>query len=177
MDNLLTAEQFYSLTDSDDLWELIKGKLFMSPAPLTRHQIIVGEMHLEIGNKFRRDSRYHVRLAPYDVNLSEDTIVQPDVCVIDDLSKENRRGYKGSPVLVVEVISPSSGLRDSRDKLKLYEEFGVEEFWLVNPVDNTVKIFVLESGKYVNLHTYSVNDTLKSVVFSDLEINLQDVFN
>ena len=178
MENVLTAKQYFSLVDnhSKDMWELFRGILRMSPGPLSEHQKISGNIHLCLGNAFFRDERIHIRYAPYDVTLNENTVVQPDICVIDDISRETRRGYQGPPLAIIEILSASNDKYDKKDKFKLYEECGVLEYWIVDPWDKHVSVYCLTGGKYVLQGLYREKDKFVSKALFDLEVDNEEVF-
>ena len=174
--NLLNVEQMYSLADRLDVWELLKGVLYQSPAPRPIHQVILGEVYAELSNIYRRDKNFHVRLAPYDVVLKEDTLVQPDISIIDDLAKETNRCYEGAPVLIVEILSDSSIKTDNVEKFEIYEECRVKEYWIVDPFKDTIKQHVLENGKYVLLAELNKCDRITSPILIEIDIDLKEVF-
>ena len=174
--NLLNVDQMYSLADRLDIWELLKGVLYQSPAPRPIHQVVAGELYIELGNIYRRNKKYHVRFAPYDVVLRNDTLVQPDISIIDDLKKETNRCYEGPPVLVVEVLSDSSMKTDNVEKFDIYEECGVKEYWIVDPFDESIKQFVLENEKYKLVAELKKGDRIKSPVLDEVDIDLKEVF-
>ena len=178
MENLLTAEQFFSLQDyeSTDVWELIKGVLRMSPSPRPRHQKILGDLYLTIGTKYRKSNKFYVRIAPYDVNINETSVVRPDVCVIDDITKETERCYQGVPILIIEVLSPSSIKHDKQRKFELYEECGVPEYWIVSPDDCSIQVFTLVNKKYTCMGIYGEGEIITSKILPDLVVNVDDVF-
>jgi Uma2 family endonuclease len=162
--------------------ELIMGKIFMmSQAPTSKHQAIVSELHGAL-HYFLKGKVYRVFPAPFDVQLPLDpnvrnNVVQPDLCVICDPSKIKPEGCVGAPDLVVEVVSKSSVTRDIHEKYALYEQAGVKEYWLVNPIDKSLIIFVLdETGHYKPAKPLTMGDMARSTVLPGLAINLSDVF-
>ncbi|WP_042006912.1 Uma2 family endonuclease, partial [Capnocytophaga canis] len=94
--------------------------------------------------------------APFDVRLPKKeekgdnihTVVQPDLCVICDESKLDERGCIGAPDLIIEILSPGNSKKEMKNKFELYQESGVEEYWIVNPTDENILVNVLEDGKY-----------------------------
>jgi Uma2 family endonuclease len=135
-----TYRQYRTWPD-DERWELIDGVAWcMSPAPLTRHQIIAGRLYAEMA-AFLRGRSCRVFIAPFDVLLPKaresdddvDTVVQPDISVFCDRSKITERGARGAPDLVVEVLSPSTSRIDQNEKFRLFERVGVREYWVVDP--------------------------------------------
>lgn len=168
----------------DDMVELIKGKLFItSPAPAHRHQLIASNLFRDIANHFRKHD-CQCYFAPFDVRLLKErkedadvfTVVQPDICVICDLSKMDSRGYAGAPDLIIEIISPSTAKKDIDYKYRLYEENGVKEYWIVFPDSNAVDQYFLFEGKYKRKDVFVNGQKFSSVVFPLLQINLEDIF-
>lgn len=140
----------------DVRYELIDGAAYlMAPAPTLDHQDIAGEIYRQLGNILQGKS-CRAFIAPVDVRLPKaqegdehiDTVVQPDVLVVCDPSKLDRRGVRGAPDLVVEVLSPSTASHDQLLKRRVYEQAGVPEYWLVHPTDRMVSIYRLVNGEY-----------------------------
>ncbi|MGB5834377.1 MAG: Uma2 family endonuclease [Thiohalocapsa sp.] len=145
------------LTWPDDIrYELIDGVAYlMAPAPTLAHQDVVGEIYRQLANALDNLACL-VYVAPVDVRLPKgqeadehiDTVVQPDVLVVCDREKLDRRGVRGGPDLVVEVLSPGTASHDHVKKRHVYERAGVREYWLVHPIDRMVTVYRLEQGAY-----------------------------
>ncbi len=170
----------------DERVELLKGYIHkMSPAPGSVHQRISTNILLEIGSVFK-GTICQVFAAPFDVRLPENnseikdkqvfTVVQPDICVVCDTSKIDSRGCIGAPDLVVEVLSPGNTKKEMGIKYDLYEKSGVKEYWMVDPGNRIVLIYVLENGKYVGLKPVTNEEVLKSSIFSELKFQLKNIF-
>jgi len=141
----------------DDFVELIRGKVWqMSPAPRRTHQKISGQLFGAIHQYLRGKSceAYH---APFDVRLTRatpngdaaiQTVVQPDLCVICDPVKLDERGCLGPPDWIIEILSPGNTSHDTKAKFDLYEENGVQEYWIVFPGEKNVAVYALEDGRY-----------------------------
>jgi Uma2 family endonuclease len=136
--------------------ELIDGTAYVrQPAPSNVHQEVVVELCRQIANALE-NKPCRVRVAPFDVRLPKateandhvDTVVQPDVLIVSDLTKLDARGMRGAPDWVAEVLSPSTAHHDQTVKLSAYERAGVHEVWLVDPIDCTLTIYQLEAGSY-----------------------------
>lgn len=167
--------------------ELIKGYIYeMSPAPSRRHQDIVWNLNVMIGNYIKGhpckaySAPFDVRLPVRDRKSNQEitTVLQPDICVICDLSKLDDKGCLGAPDLVIEVLSPGNSLREIDQKFNVYEESGVREYWVIYPEYSHVNIFLLdESGRFVGQHPKNNGELLCSAVFPELVINLSEVFS
>ncbi|MEO8109311.1 MAG: Uma2 family endonuclease [Ginsengibacter sp.] len=132
------------------LCELINDKLVMSPSPIDIHQVVVGEIFIEISLLVRKTKIGNVRIAPYDVNFSKQNILQPDILFIknENLHKIKSNGLFGSPDLIVEVLSPSTSHLDLEEKKLIYERYGVQEYFIVDPNSKSVISFYLVDGEY-----------------------------
>ena len=166
--------------------ELYDGFIkIMTPAPSRKHQKISTKFTRIIDNYLSgRDCEiYH---APFDVRLYNgskkdekiDTVVQPDICVICDLSKLDEKGCLGAPDFIIEIVSPGNSKKDVKDKFEIYQRYGVREYWIVNPNDENVSVFVLdEKGKYQLQSMYAGDDKIPVNVFNgELKIDLTEVF-
>ena len=125
----------YLTWDDDERWEIIEGKVYaMVPAPVPEHQIISRKIS-RIIDEFLDDKDCELIFAPVDVIFADDkqetkdsrNVVQPDIIVVCDDSKITDRGIVGSPDICIEIISPSTGARDKKEKFYLYEKYGVKE--------------------------------------------------
>ena len=144
----------YRTWPDDERWELIDGHAWaMSPAPRRRHQEVSGRLFIDIG-VFLKGKLCKVFEAPFDVLLPEgsepddevDTVVQPDIAVVCDLSRLTERGARGAPDLVVEILSPSTSRKDQREKFDRYERAGVREYWVVDPAGQWLCVYRLGAG-------------------------------
>ena len=167
----LRKEKHYTYADyltwpDDARYELIDGEAFlMAPAPLIEHQEVAGEVFRQLANQLDgKPCRPYI--APVDVRLPRkdeadaaiDTVVQPDVLVVCDPSKIDRRGVRGAPDWLLEVLSPSTAAHDQIAKRRTYERAGVREYWLVHPGDRTLTVYLLENGRYGRPEIYELKD-------------------
>jgi Uma2 family endonuclease len=146
----------YLTWPEDVRYELIDGIAYMmAPAPTLDHQDVAGEIYRQLANALAGQP-CRAFIAPVDVRLPKareaddliDTVVQPDVLVVCDGSKLDRRGVRGAPDFVVEVLSPATASHDHVRKRRAYERAGVREYWLVHPTDRMVTIYRLSDGEY-----------------------------
>ena len=164
--------------------ELIKGIIFkMSPAPNRVHQKLTGTIYRLIGNVLENRS-CEVYIAPFDVRLprksknDEDiiTVVQPDVCVICDAGKLDSLGCVGAPDLIVEVLSPGNSKKEVKTKFDVYEEAGVREYWIVDPVHQSVQINKLENGRYKPMRALVAGDIVTTEIIPGFSLDLGELF-
>ncbi len=157
--------------------EIIAGEIFdMTPAPTTDHQYITGRVYNFIRNHL--DSKglgCEVFIAPVDVILSEKDVVQPDVVIVCDRSKIQRRGIFGAPDAVFEVLSPSTELKDRQKKREIYEKSGVSEYFLVNTEAEFIEKYALASGSYGGPLLRGKQETFMIETIA-LEITVQELF-
>lgn len=165
--------------------EIIKGKIFLMSAPNLYHQQVSSIIHVTIG-VFLKGKDCQIFSAPFDVRLPKDSkadkdifdIVQPDLCVVCDSTKLDKRGCIGAPDLIVEILSPSSSRRDLKDKYDLYQSHRVGEYWVIHPEEHTVLIYTLDKkGKYQPSRLFTKGDIVQSSVLKGLEVDLEEVFD
>ena len=167
--------------------ELIDGFIHLMSAPVRRHNRVSWKLKLRIGIFIEKNKgKCHIYDAPFDVRLpihgsiDDDKVfdvVQPDICVICDLTKLDDRGCVGAPDLIVEVSSPSTLIRDWNYKFNLYEKAGVREYWIVDPRSKLANVFILQSnGKYDEGTVYESGQKAPVSIFEGLEIDLDEIF-
>ena len=176
------------LTWFDDVRrELIDGFIYIMSAPVRVHARISAKInYLFTTFVVKKRGKCHIYYAPFDVRLpiegsNEDdqiyNVVQPDICVVCDLTKLDQRGCIGAPDLIVEVLSPSSTKKDWNFKFNLYEKAGVREYWIVSPKAKTINVFLLQpDGKYDWGTEYECNQKAPVHIFEGLEIDLNELF-
>jgi len=176
---LFTYEDYCTWSD-DERWELIDGKAFRMEVPNRDHQQISMNLAVEIGI-YLKGKICEVYTAPFDVRLSvgkgADTVVQPDILIFCDREMLDDRGAKGAPDLVVEILSPSTRNKDCIVKLQKYEQYGVKEYWIINPLTKTTQVCVLNGRGRYEMQNYTGTDVIISAVLSDFSINLTTIFS
>jgi Uma2 family endonuclease len=179
------------LTWTDDkMREIIDGVVYLFSAPVRAHAAAIAPFFARAWAHVRkRKGKCKIYTAPFDVRFpmngetADDKIynvVQPDICVICDPSKLDKRGCIGAPDLIVEVISPNTSKRDLNEKFNLYEKAGVKEYWVVYPKNGAVTVFLLQpNGKYDAGATYEIIYGTTKVPVQTLEgliIDLEELF-
>ena len=174
----LTYEDYLVLPDDGRRYEIIDGELYVTPAPVKKHQIVAGNLHALLWNYTKSHRTGTVFIAPFDVILSDIDIVQPDVLFISNEHREKaqRRGVEGAPDLVIEVLSDSTRRTDQRVKMKRYEAFGVAEYWMVDPEKEWVKIYRGSPFQEVAHITKSAGGTIASPLLPGFALDVNEVF-
>ena len=171
----------------NERWELIYGEAWdMSPAPNRKHQGILGKLFFQIED-YLKDKDCNVYIARFDVRLPEnkennnketDTVVQPDLLVVCDKTKLDDAGCIGAPDWIIEILSPSTAVKDLNDKYQLYEAKGVKEYWIIDPSNNFLSVYLLDiSGKYFRSGVYSSDSKVQCSTLPELIIDLTPVFS
>ncbi|MDO5614985.1 MAG: Uma2 family endonuclease [Cruoricaptor ignavus] len=184
--NQLDLDKSYTYADYL-LWklkervELFKGKVFkMSPAPARIHQKILLNLTRVFDVHFRQKP-CELYFAPFDVRIPNKdgeikTVVQPDLCVICDLSKLDDKGCLGVPDFIVEILSPGNTKKEMDYKFNIYEEAGVLEYWIVHPSDKNIQRYVLRDGIFIGLKPASEDQTITSEAFPELKFEVNEIF-
>jgi len=170
--------------EENELFEIINGELFLMATPSTTHQMISGEIFRQIAN-YLAGKKCKVISAPFSVRLFEqdddtpedvDTVVEPDISIICDMDKLDTHGCKGAPDMVVEILSPSSLRHDRLVKLNLYQKAKVREYWIIDPENKAVQVF-LHDGDFLRIfEEYEAKDVAKVNVLDGCFIELNKVF-
>jgi Uma2 family endonuclease len=168
----------YLKTPEDERYELIEGELIMSPSPIPKHQRISRKIEFILEKYVTENDIGEVFYAPCDVYLDEENVVQPDILLIskERLGIIGEKNIQGAPDLVIEIISESTAYRDLVQKKKLYARFGVKEYWIVVPGEESIEVYILKDNTYILYKTYSKDDTLESLYLKDLKIGLKGIF-
>ena len=173
---LYTEADYYNLPE-DVRAELIDGQIYYQAAPSRIHQTILSELHITIGNYIKsKGGSCRVYPAPFAVKLKADkkNIVEPDISVICDRDKLTDRGCTGAPDWIIEIVSPDNSSHDYIRKLNLYADAGVREYWIVNPLKQTIYVYHLEEKQFETT-AYTFQDKIKVNIYDDLWIDFQEL--
>ncbi|MDR0414089.1 MAG: Uma2 family endonuclease [Prevotellaceae bacterium] len=191
MELSLDLNRRYTYADYRTWWDNTRRELLhglirqMSPAPASVHQEVVGNLYMELRSIVKKHKgKCKVFVAPFDVRLPKngekeddkvDTVVQPDLCIVCDPTKIDRRGCLGVPDFIAEVQSPASSKYDLTEKFNLYEASGVREYWVVFPVGGVQAFLLQPDGKYDNGTLYEEGKAPVSI-FDGAEVDLKEIF-
>lgn len=177
----ISIEAFNKMREtSDQLLEYIDGIVYMSPSPSTKHQRISMRLSSELF-VFLQDKPCEVFSAPFDVELKRDEIdenkvVIPDLSVICDKTGLTEQKYVGVPTVIIEILSPSNQSHDLVTKLNLYLQYGVKEYWIINPISSGILIYRLNGHGEYELDILQATGTARSSVLNGFSVNLTDLF-
>ncbi|NUO83422.1 Uma2 family endonuclease [candidate division KSB1 bacterium] len=173
-----TYEDYLRLPDDGMIYEIIKGELYMSPAPEPIHQESSGEIFAAFRDYGKKHDAGKAYYAPIDVILPGLTApVQPDVLFIikDRLHIVKKGRLEGPPDIMVEILSPWNWYRDRSEKFSVYAEAGVREYWIVDPKARTIEIFVSREGSYELIGKHGVGATVRSEVLPGFEVKVEEL--
>ena len=129
-------------------YELVDGELFVNPAPSTVHQRVSRRLERQLEDYFHTRRLGEVFNAPFDVILTPHDVFEPDLLVVGDPTHTSARGVEKPPLLVVEILSPSTRKVDRGVKFRRYAELGVMHCWIVDPDGKSIECFRAASGAY-----------------------------
>ena len=178
---IFTYEDYLTWPD-DERWELIDGKAIRLESPSEYHQ----QISLNLSSAFHgylTGKTCKAYSAPLDVCFhidgKKDTVFQPDIFIVCDRTIIEEKRIKGTPDLVMEILSKSTTKHDKTEKLAKYEKHGVKEVWLIDPEKQEVLVYILNMWNKYNKPTIyrSSDDILQTTVLSKFKINLKNIFS
>lgn len=186
MDRVYAYRDYRSWPD-DERWELIHGVAWnMSPAPSVNHQRLVGRLHTIVARHLE-GRECEVLVSPVDVFMPGspdqkkddiDTVFQPDLVVACDAAKVSQKGVRGAPGWLIEILSPYTSQKDLSVKLALYEEQGVREYWIVDPGNRCVHVYLRnDEGRYGEVRLHEETTEVASATCAGLVLGLRDLFS
>ncbi len=173
--NNYTIKDIYALPDGQRA-ELIDGQIYDMAPPSYLHQRLVMELSATIRDYIKSNKgSCEVLPAPFAVFLNQDekNYVEPDISVICDTNKINDKGCNGSPDFIIEITSPSSQRMDYLVKLFKYRTAGVREYWIVNPMKQTVQVYTFSDSEDSTQYLFSEN--IPVGIYNDLQICIADL--
>lgn len=177
-----TYEDYLRLPDDGRRYEVIRGFLYVTPAPIFDHQYTVSQLNRLLGNFVTERRLGVVLVAPFDIRLPGGigNPIQPDVVFIrrERQPRPGDRRFDGTPDLVVEVLSPGNWRFDRQTKVEAYRDARVPELWLVDPLARTVEVFGLRPDRpeYALQARRTEEERVGSAVLSGLDLEVAGLF-
>ncbi len=166
----MTASEFLQLPVSNLHHELINGEGIMAPAPTGNHQRVL----LRAAKLIERlIPNGEALISPLDVYLDDSNVVQPDILWVAEGSActwFEDKYLQGAPDLAVEIFSPGSLRRDRKDKFRLYERFGVREYWMIDADEKLREIWQLQNGRFVLIDVFGPGDPCQSPLLGEVDV-------
>jgi Uma2 family endonuclease len=174
----LTYKDYCALPDDGRRYEILDGDLYMSPSPGWSHQYAVGALYTVLRQHVMKFRLGEVVVAPFDVILGKHNIVEPDIMFVSKrrLSIFTEKHIKGAPDLLVEVVSPSDPERDIRDKRNIYARCGVDHYWIVDPIDQTLIELSRKDQAYSVISELSRSAAFRPLLFPKLRFKLSSLW-
>jgi Uma2 family endonuclease len=171
----MSREEFLAQPESVTPAEYIDGEAFMAPSPDPDHQFVSGDINKVVDRLVPPDGV--LLYAPQDIWFGKD-IIQPDLFWIrpDGDCVRVAKHWVGAPDLTIEILSPSTAKHDKDKKFKIYEQYGVREYWLVSIIEETVEVHVLKDGKFSRYGVFGAEDTFISPVLNDQTVTVSEFF-
>lgn len=162
--------------DDGSRHELISGELFVTASPGTLHQRVSGRLYLQLVRYCAEHASGEVFYAPTDVILTDHDVFVPDLFVVANPADVSERGIEGPPLLVVEILSPSSVKHDRVVKARRYAQLGVRHYWIVDPAGRSVSCDRLAGDRYERVVEVSGDGTLAHPDWEGLAIDLARIW-
>ncbi len=174
IDTRLTYEDYCLLPNDGKRYEIIDGELFVTPSPRRAHQKIVTNLTYYLVDFVKRRALGEIYTAPFDVVFSRYDVVEPDILYVSKSRSSvlTDKNVQGAPDLAVEVLSETTADVDRTTKLKLYARFGVQEYWIVEPVGPTAEIYRQGKGGFEHAASLKADDALTSPLFPGFSLPL-----
>jgi Uma2 family endonuclease len=174
IDIRLTYEDYCLLPNDGKRYEIIDGELFVTPSPLTRHQLVLANLLYYMTDFVKKNNLGQVYPAPFDVVFSRFDVVEPDILYVSEAraSVVTEKNVQGAPDLVVEVLSESTAKIDRTTKLKLYARYGVVEYWVIDPELCSAEIYRLVPAGYELAAQLNSSQSLTSPLFPGFSLPL-----
>lgn len=176
----LTYEDYLLLPDDGRRHEIIDGEHYVTPSPITKHQALSRNLEYALYDFLQKHPLGEMFHAPYDVIFSDTDVVQPDIVYVSRERVEiiTEKHIQGAPDLVIEILSESTRKTDEVVKRKLYERFGVAEYWVIDPVLDTIKIYRRPQSSFERVAELSLEtrDELTTPLLTGFSAPLQRIF-
>jgi len=182
-ENTIPIKGTYTYEDYNRLpegapYQLIGGELIMTPSPMPYHQELSRELGFKLFSFVKKNDLGHMYYAPLDVYFSETDVYQPDILFIQKERAQiiGKTKIEGSPDIVIEILSPSTAYYDLRKKFRIYEKFGVKEYWIVDPELKRIEVYGNENSVYKIFSEAENRGSVSSMVLKGFEVELSELF-
>lgn len=174
--NRLEYEDLLTTPDDGNRYELLDGEVAVTPSPSPAHQRALLNLTLQLVEYFHGGGLGEVFVAPLDVILTRHDVVEPDIVVVSDPTQVSERGIEGPPMLVVEVLSPSTREHDRTVKAQRYARLGIAHYWIVDPGEKRIECLQARNGVFELVVAHRDDDVLIHPAWDRLRVRLRDLW-
>lgn len=174
----MNYDRYCLLPEDGYQYEVFDGELVMTPAPTPKHQRIIVRLTRALDEFVEEKQLGEVYVAPIDILFDQYTILQPDIVFVSTprLHIVREDAMEGAPDLAVEVLSKSTLRKDRVRKLATYSEFGVREYWIVDPVQKRIEVYERVGEELRLSKVCSSGETLESPLLSGFRLPVGRIF-
>jgi Uma2 family endonuclease len=175
----MTVDEFFALPDDGKRYELLDGVVQEMTAPNTKHQRVVLRLAVLLVHALQDEGFGEVFVAPYDIVLDDRTVLQPDVVFVanERAGIVNERNVRGTPDLVVEVLSPNPRIGSTEERVGWYAEYGVRECWLIHQDRSEVAVIGFADRRLGERRLCHARDPIASDVLPQFSDSLNDILD
>ena len=175
---ILTYEDYVLLPSDGKRYEILEGELTVTPAPSTKHQTASVNLLVLLSQYIKERDLGKLFHAPIDLILESTSVLQPDLLFVSKARQHliTERAIEGAPDLVIEILSPGTSRTDRVTKAQIYTRYGVPAYWIVDPEQEVIEIYLLEADGYRLAATLQGKTPMFAPPFKELEIAAGDVF-
>jgi Uma2 family endonuclease len=170
-----TIKDYLKLPETNQLVELLEGEILVSATPVPKHQRLVVRFYTLIDSL---KPNGEVFVAPIGVYFDDENVPEPDVVWLAENSrcKVGEKLLEGVPDLIVEVLSPGTAKQDRVKKFRLYERFGVHEYWIADPIESYIEVYTLIDAKYQRVGAFVMGESFLSPLLNK-QVDLGKIFS
>ncbi len=178
----ITASEYLQMPETNQRTELLDGQLIVyggddvSPAPVNEHQRLVRRGTHVLDDLIPNGEIF---TAPTDVHFDEVNVVQPDIFWVAENSQcveMDGKYWYGAPDLIIEVLSPGTERKDRGKKFRLYQKYGVREYWLISRIESFIEVYNWIDGVFIQQGVYGSDDTFVSSVLGTKIVDVKKIF-
>jgi Uma2 family endonuclease len=175
---VLTYEDYLLLPNDRNRYEILEGELTVTPAPSTKHQTASGNLFVILAHYIKERGLGRLFYAPTDLILESTSVLQPDLLFVSKAREGiiTEKAIEGAPDLVIEIVSPTTSRTDRVTKAQIYARHTVPAYWIVDPEQEAIEIYLLEADGYRLATTLQGKTPMAAPPFTELEIAAGDVF-
>jgi len=174
----LTYEDYVLLPNDRNRYEILEGELSVTPAPSTKHQTVSGNLFKALARHVDERHLGSLFYAPVDLILEPTSVLQPDLLFVSSARRSiiTERAVEGAPDLVVEIVSPTTSRNDRVTKAQVYARHSVPVYWIIDPEQETIEIYLIEAGGYHLAATLQGDQPMPAPPFVDFKIAAKSLF-